>query len=180
MSVPVGSLTAVFIADSEDAAHVLPEAGQVLLDNADLLSDATEVWFIYKKSTGWEFQHKCTTSGNVLMSRECFDRTMSTLTDTRSIIYPEQMEHIKLRYSLSDYPTSEYSCETQLEYRSPAGNFIKARAAKAQFISDGVMLTFRNGETWFIAIEDATQSKETAKRAWQRSQELRGSDPNEQ
>lgn len=176
MSIPIGKCTAVFIADSEDAAQALPEAGQALLDNADLLVDATEVLFIYKDAN-WQFQYKIKVSGDVLMTRDCFDRTMAKLTDSGSIIYPEQLGHIETRFIIGDYPTGEYSCETQLEHRSPAGNLIRVRAATAELTPTGTMLTFRNGEKAFFADENAEQAREMAKRAWQRAQKLRDSTP---
>lgn len=144
-TVPIGACTVVLLADSEDAAEALGEAHAVRSANADLLTDASEVLFIYRDGR-WVYQYKALNSGDVQMTRECFERTMSVLTDTGALIYPEQLKYIKLARHLDVHQNAEGKWETQVNLRSPSGNLLSARAAIAENTDSGLLLTFRNKE----------------------------------
>ena len=152
-TVPVGTCSVVLLADGKDAAEALGEAHIALNANADVLADATEALFIYQRGR-WEFQYKALNSGDVQMTRECFERTMSALTDTGSIIYPEQVKYIKIAFHLNAYPINEGKWETQVNYLSPSGTFLTARAATAEHTNSGILLTFRNGERQLFTLDN--------------------------
>lgn len=143
-TVPIGACIVVLLADSEDAAEALGEAHAVISANADLLADASEALFIYRDGR-WVYQYKTLNSGDVQMTRECFERTMSVLTDTGLLVYPEQGDHITTQ--LTDaYRNAAGKWETQINWRSPSGNFLGAKAAVMENTGYGLLLTFRNGE----------------------------------
>ena len=159
-TVPIGACAVVLLADSEDAAVALGEAHIAISDNADLLTDASEVLFIYRDGR-WVYQYKVLNSGNVQMTRECFERTMSVLTDTGHIIYPEQREYIKMECSPTNvHRIDEGKWETQVNWQSPSGNLISIRAATMENTDSGLLLTFRSGER--ILVHDVNLSDETS------------------
>ena len=147
-TVPIGTCSVVLLADSEDAAEALGEAHAVISANADLLTDASEVLFIYRDGR-WVYQYKALNSGDVQMTRECFERTMSVLTDTGMIVYPEQGKHIAVQL-MDAYRNAAGKWETQVNWRTPSGNLLGAKAAVAEITDSGLFLTFRNREQMHI------------------------------
>lgn len=152
-TVPVGTCSVVLLADGKDAAEALGEAHIALNANADVLADATEALFIYQRGR-WEFQYRALNSGDVQMTRECFERTMSVLTDAGHIIYPEQVKYIKIEFRLDDRPVNEGRWETQVNYLSPSGTLLATRAATAEHTNSGILLTFRDGERQFFTLDN--------------------------
>ena len=148
MTVPIGACIVVLLADSEDAAEALGEAHAVISANADLLTDASEALFIYRDGR-WVYQYKALNSGDVQMTRECFERTMSVLTDTGFLVYPEQGKHITTQFT-DAYRNAAGKWETQINWRSPSGNLLGAKVAVAEITDSGLFLTFRNGEQMHI------------------------------
>lgn len=137
-SVLQGETEIALVIPVEGAETAIEEGTASLSDHIELIQRSTSVRFMWRDGQ-WELLYASLKCGDVLMSKQCFDRTMIQLTNAGTVVFPEQMEHI--RFS-APFPIDSKSGTTVADYIAPAGHVI--RKQHVRFLRAGGVYRFYN------------------------------------
>jgi hypothetical protein len=133
----------VLITSIDDMIEAIDEGGDFLLRHTAMMSDAASVQFT-RLNGEWAFQCAVLKSGNVLMSAECYRRTLIQLTNAGKIIYPEQFQHLSV---VTDFPADQASGHADARFVAPNGNVILNRKVFIEKTGSSYSMFDENGDT---------------------------------
>ncbi len=133
----------VLIASIDEMADAIDQGSDFLLRHAAVMRDAAAVQFA-RLNGEWEFQCAILKSGNVLMSEECYRRTLIQLTNAGNIIYPEQFQHLSV---VTDFPADQASGHADARFVAPNGNVILNRKVFIEKTGSSYSMFDENGDT---------------------------------
>ena len=133
----------VLIASIDDMADAIDEGEGFLIRHTAMMRDAASVQFT-RLNGEWAFQYAVLKSGNVLMSAECYRRTLIQLTNAGKIIYPEQFQHLSV---VTDFPADQASGHADARFVAPNGNVILNRKVFIEKTGSSYSMFDENGDT---------------------------------
>lgn len=145
----------VLIASVDDMATAIDEGGDFLSHHAAIMQDAGSVQFI-RQDGEWTFHCALLRSGNVLMSEECYRRTLIQLTNAGEMIYPEQFNYLRVSTS---YPAGEARGYADAQFIAPNGNVILERNVFIEKTGSSYSLFDENGNL-IVEIGVSTQDQQ--------------------
>ena len=133
----------VLLASIEDMAAAIDEGTDFLSHHTAMMRDAASVQFA-RQDGEWAFQCAVLKSGNVLMSEECYRRTLIQLTNAGQVIYPEQFDHLSV---VTDFPADQASGHADARFVAPNGNVILNRKVFIEKTGSSYSMFDENGDT---------------------------------
>ena len=131
----------VLIASVDDMATAIDEGLGFLSHHAAIMQDAASVQFV-RQDGEWAFHCAVLRSGNVLMSEECYRRTLIQLTNAGEVIYPEQFDHLRVSTNFSPGKVRGYA---DAQFIAPNGNVILERKVFIEKTGSSYSLFDENG-----------------------------------